>query len=192
MSTKAKANKPNLDDLICQGDIFQHVVYNYISKVEGDDVEVTQFEFPYAMVVSQSCDVIGMDHLVRQGGGGPAKFMPSILMCPIYSKKSIRESYYVEDAFVELGLNYSKETVLNSEGFETVKKDSHYRFHLLDIEVNKKPVMQNQLLDFKHYFSIPMAYLLNSKESRILKVDDVFAEQVTLKFAAYLARVAIP
>lgn len=192
MSTKAKALRPNLDDLICQGDIFQHVVYNYISKEEGNDVEVTQLEFPYAMVVSQSCDVIGMDYLVRNGGGGPAKFMPSILMCPIYTKQSIRDSNYVEDAFIELGLNYFKETVLNKSGFETVEKDWHYRFHLLDIEMNKKPVMQNQLLDFKHYFSIPISSLLNSKKNRILKVDDVFAEQITLKFAAYLARVAIP
>ena len=53
-------------------------------------------------------------------------------------------------------------------------------------------VLENAILDFKHYFSLPMSYLLQHKEDRILHLDDIFAEQITLKFATYLSRVAIP
>ena len=37
-----------------------------------------------------------------------------------------------------------------------------------------------------------MTYLIAHKKDRILHLDDLFAEQVTLKFSTYLARVAIP
>lgn len=42
------------------------------------------------------------------------------------------------------------------------------------------------------YFTVPMTYLIAHKKDRILHLDDLFAEQVTLKFSTYLARVAIP
>ena len=48
------------------------------------------------------------------------------------------------------------------------------------------------VIDFKHYFTVPMTYLIAHKKDRILHLDDLFAEQVTLKFSTYLARVAIP
>ena len=36
------------------------------------------------------------------------------------------------------------------------------------------------------------AYLISHKKDRPLHLDDLFAEQITLKFSTYLARVAIP
>lgn len=63
---------------------------------------------------------------------------------------------------------------------------------VLEVSSDTKDVIENAVIDFKHYFTVPMTYLIAHKKDRILHLDDLFAEQVTLKFSTYLARVAIP
>ncbi len=53
-------------------------------------------------------------------------------------------------------------------------------------------VLNDSIIDFKHYFSVPASYLVENRQNRVFRVDDLFAEQITLKFATYLSRVAIP
>ena len=80
MATTSIASKSKLTDKICQGDIFQNVKYNYIDSEDDKGVNVVEFEFPMAIIVSQACDVIAMEEVAVQKAGKPAKFMPSILM----------------------------------------------------------------------------------------------------------------
>lgn len=78
------------------------------------------------------------------------------------------------------------------DDYKVAKRDWHYRIHALTVNVDEKDVIENAVIDFKHYFTVPMTYLIAHKKDRILHLDDLFAEQVTLKFSTYLARVAIP
>ena len=71
-------------------------------------------------------------------------------------------------------------------------RDWHYRFHSLTIETGTEKVLENAIVDFKHFFTVPISYLISHKKDRLLHLDDLFAEQITLKFSTYLARVAIP
>ena len=63
MATISKAVYSKLEDPICQGDIFQNVKYNYIDTEDEQSISVVEFEFPYAIVISQACDVIAMDDI---------------------------------------------------------------------------------------------------------------------------------
>lgn len=83
MSTTSKAFKSQPTDKICQGDIFQNVRYSYIDSEDDESVNIVEFEFPMAIIISQACDVIAMEEVVNSKSGKPAKFMPAILMCPI-------------------------------------------------------------------------------------------------------------
>ena len=78
------------------------------------------------------------------------------------------------------------------DDLKTADKDWHYRFHSLTIETGAEKVLENAIVDFKHYFTVPISYLISHKKDRLLRLDDLFAEQITLKFSTYLARVAIP
>ena len=108
MATISKAVYSKLEDPICQGDIFQNVKYNYIDTEDDQSVSVIEFEFPYAIIISQACDVIAMEKILKNQKGKPTKFMPSILMCPIYDKTMVKEGKHIEDIFSELSLGIDK------------------------------------------------------------------------------------
>ena len=78
------------------------------------------------------------------------------------------------------------------DDYNVAERDWHYRFHSLKIEAQGENVLENAIIDFKHYFSLPMSYLIKHKQDRIFHLEDLYAEQLTLKFATYLSRVAIP
>ena len=192
MSTKSIVSVPAITEGISQGDLFRNVKYNYIDAEEDDSVDVVEYEFPLAIIISQACDVLAMDELVSNGGGKPAKFMPSILMCPIYDKNVAKSGDHLSDVFSELNLSFNKEDVYHKDDYKIAERDWHYRFHALELTLNGKSVLSNAIIDFKHYFSVPVSYLIKHKENRTYHIDDLFSEQLTLKFATYLSRVAIP
>ena len=133
-----------------------------------------------------------MEELMISKSGKPAKFMPSILMCTIYDKTSSKSGNHIKDAFAQLSLNIVEEPIYFRDDLKTADKDWHYRFHSLTIESESEKVLENAIIDFKHYFTVPISYLVSHKNDRVLHLDDLFAEQITLKFSTYLARVAIP
>ena len=121
--------------------------------------------------------------------------MPSILMCPIYDASIARKSEHLTKVFDTLSINKpdgESNVLLNSNEYKIVKNDWHYRYHALTVSIDSKVVLDNALIDFKHYFSIPASYLLNNRKDRLFSLDDLYSEQITLKFATYLSRVALP
>jgi len=133
-----------------------------------------------------------MEEVVINKSGKPAKFMPSILMCPIYDKSASKSGDHIKDAFSQLSLKVIEEPIYFKDDIKIADKDWHYRFHSLTIESEEEKVLENAIIDFKHYFTVPISYLVSHKKDRVLHLDDLFAEQITLKFSTYLARVAIP
>lgn len=133
-----------------------------------------------------------MEAIISNQSGKPTKFMPSILLCPIYDKTLAKSGEHIVDIFNQLALKIERENVYQSDDYKIATRDWHYRFHALTVQVNDKLVIEDAIIDFKHYISLPMQYLVMHKSDRILHLDDLFAEQLTLKFATYLSRVAIP
>ena len=192
MATTSKAIKSQPADQICQGDIFQNVKYSYIDSEDDEGVNVVEYEFPMAIIVSQACDVIAMEEMMNKKAGKPAKFMPSVLMCPIYDHVSAKSGQHIKGAFDNMSLKFEGDNTYQSDDYKIAQRDWHYRIHALKIEAENKVVLENAIIDFKHYFTVPISYLISHKKDRVLHLDDLFAEQITLKFATYLARVAIP
>ena len=192
MPTRSKAHKPQFEEHVTQGDVFRNVRYNYIDSEDGGGVNVVEFEFPFAVVISQACDAIAMDNIIANKKGKPAKFMPSILLCPIYDKIIAKSGTHLSNAFSELGLVLESENIYHGDDYNVAQRDWHYRFHSLEVVINEKSVIKDAIIDFKHYFTVPMSYLVKNKENRFFHLDDLFAEQISLKFATFLSRVAIP
>lgn len=195
MSTVSIAKIVKDDENICQGDVFENVQYNYIDSENNEGVEILQYTFPMAIIISQACDVISMGEMTIGRKGMTTKFMPSVLMCPIYDEENARQTKHIEPAFKELQLtklDNPKMPYINSKEMDIVLKDWHYRYHSLYVKNGKNFVLEKAIIDFKHYFTVPASYLINNRKNRIFKLDDIYAEQITLKFSTYLSRVAIP
>ena len=198
MATESYAVKCEMTSPVCQGDIFQNVKYHYFLDEDNDSVRIVELEFPLAIVISQACDTIAMSKFIEDGRGKLAKFMPSILMCPIYKVGEAKTGEHIKELFDELNLEIETEggntPIFHKDDLKVADRDWHYRIHSLTIldKLNKKILLQDSVLDYKHYFSVPMSYLVSHKTNRLYRLDDLFAEQVTLKFCTYLSRVAIP
>jgi len=193
MSTLSIATINNLSNNIIQGDVFRDVSYCYIDKEDDDTVELVEFVFPMAIVVSQACDVNAMSEMLSKSSGKATKFMPSVLMCPIYGKEEAKSTKHLEQAFTKLQLSKEgNEQLFNSKEYSIAENDWHYRYHALKVIIDSDIVLENALIDFKHYFTVPASYLFNSRENRLFTLGSLFAEQITLKFSTYLSRVAIP
>ena len=192
MITDAKAKVPQEKDDISQGAIYKNVKYNYIESESDNDVKVIEYEFPLAVIVSQACDVISMEQLLISGTGKAIKFMPSVLMCPIYDKQTAKNGEHIQEAFNTFKTTIQKDVLFNSNEYKIAEKNWHYRYHPFKASVNGKTVIEDTVIDFKHYFTVPMSYLIINRKDRILQLEDLFAEQITLKFASYLTRVPIP
>lgn len=113
-------------------------------------------------------------------------------MCPIYEQNLAKKGDHLTEVFNGLSLTITKEDVYHKNDYSVAERDWHYRFHAFELVLNGSSVLSNAIIDFKHYFSVPISYLVKHKENRIYHIDDLFSEQLTLKFATYLSRVAIP
>lgn len=195
MATTSLAVFNDKSENICQGDVFQNVKYNYIDFESDDTVEVVEFTFPMAIIISQACDVSSMGEMIREQSGKATKFMPSILMCPIYDIDIAKKTGHLNTAFRNLKLRKTdgqSDYLLYGDDTKVVNKDWHYRFHSFTVAINKKIILEKAVIDFKHYFTVPASYLMKNRENRIFHLEDLYAEQITLKYSTYLSRVAIP
>ena len=64
MSTTSKAHFVNNDVNICQGDVFQNVRYIFMDSENDEEVNLVEFRFPMAIIVSQACDVGYMGEMI--------------------------------------------------------------------------------------------------------------------------------
>lgn len=200
MSSISLAHIPNSDVGINQGDVFADVRYAFIDTEKEDSIEVVEYTFPYAVVVSQSCDVCFMDEFERSEEKVPLKFMPSILMCPIYSLDQVKNSEHLSGIYSEMGYKYPKEkNYFVGDDRRVTQKDQHVRFHLLNINIVSReddevtPFISDAVIDFKHVFSVPMKQLRNIREAqRVCTLDELYIDQIVNKLCAYIARIGLP
>ena len=192
MASITYAKYVQVDDPICQGNVFRNVKYSYLENESEEIVNVIEYEFPYAIIISQACDVTFMSRLQETGLGKATKFMPSILMCPIYDKSSINNVEHLPEFITKELFEIDKERFFTSKDVNLTENDLHYRFHLLNVKIDDQIKMTDAVIDNKHFFTVSPSYLVRNKSNRVFSLDCLYAEQVSLKFSAYLARVAIP
>ncbi len=192
MATISKVIYTSEDTVICQGDIFKNVKYCFIDSEDENGVDFIEYIFPYAIIISQACDVVAMGELLVSCQGKATKFMPSILMCPIYDEQTAKSTEHLINVFEMENIDMQRDNLFFSDDIKVARNDWHYRFHKLTLQQSEKVVLDNSLIDFKHYFTIPAKYLMNQRKNRLCTMESLFTEQITLKFCTYLSRVAIP
>lgn len=191
MGTTCKSWAAKMDDPILQGDIFKDISYIYKTHEESEYVDITEFEFPYSIVLSQSCDISAMSKMINSGGK-TLKFMPSVLVAPIYDKDTLKSGEFLTEVIKAVPFEMQKESLFNSGAFNVIKNDDHLRFHVLSLDNPGLIQFDTPMIDFKHYFTVSPEYLQSIRNKRICHLEQLFCEQITLRFSNYLSRVAIP
>lgn len=171
-------------DRICQGDIFKDVKYFLWIDINDDAIEGEELIVPYLVVLTQECD-LDLDHEYHVNDEkNDDKYLQSILVSPAYLSTQIREGTHLE------GLN-QKMNRINSKLWPNVKSNQNARYHYLpQYEPFKIPEL---VIDFKHYYTIPRDYFYQYyKDHYIGTIDQLFRENLSIRFSTYLSRIGLP
>lgn len=173
---------------LCQGDIIRDVEYvEYVSETNGI-IEVSKIVFPLVIVLSQDCD-LEQDYRVRwsrETTSNNDKELLSVLVAPLYNVEFV----YTGEQLSELGQSMQTINKAKSQG-ELLRKNNTLRYHYLEFpdEIQIVPIV----IDFKHFFSMNVAYLKKTKTSHfVCRVADLYREDISQRFAAFLSRIGLP
>jgi len=176
-----------------QGDIFKKVV-PLVWDLGMDGLTFTDIapaeELKFAIVLSQECD-LDQDYnnwrdIERKNED---KYLPSVLVCPAYPSEQLRFGKHREDM---------KMSNLGDAGvFPQIEKNTHPRYHFLKSATeadNEKGInVISLVVDFKHYYTLPTnaVYKLYN-EHYVGSLNELFREELSHRFSAYLSRVGLP
>lgn len=63
------------------------------------------------------------------------------------------------------------------------------RYHYLKFKEDDKPEL---IVDFKHFFTVNRDFLYKQLNKRLYSLDDLFRENLSLRFCNYVSRIGLP
>jgi hypothetical protein len=173
---------------VCQGDIFRDI--EYIESVEEHDgvLQVNKISFPLVIVLTQDCD-LAQDYRIRwarEPSSNEDKMLFSVLVAPLYNVEHVYEGTHLENLGMRMsGIKKKKSPGTNLRNNETP------RYHYLPFP-EEVPIVDS-VIDFKHYFSVNVAYLKQLKRTHFVRrVAEIYREDISLRFANFLSRIGLP
>lgn len=174
------------DRRICQGDIIKDV--NCVDRVFARDglLEVSQIRFNYVIVLTQDCD-LEEDHIFRtEQKETQDKWLISVLVAPLYNAEHV----YSGEHLVEMGIKSQPINKTKTPG-HFLRQNQMPRYHYLEFPADV-PIVPS-VIDFKHYFSVPVLYLCELKATKVVcAISELYREDISQRFASFLSRIGLP
>jgi hypothetical protein len=190
MRKQAIYQPSNKNTSLRQGEILTGVIqYNpVVSEVsqEAQELSFEQVIHPYAIVVTQDCD-LDWDYRARQSDKvQPSKLLNSIILCEIAAAREVRD--------------IADKSVMNSGEWNLVKSQRHERFYFFEkipTECELEQIGLPELTaDFKKVFGIDAAVLYRQLELGITKrravLSSPYLEHFSRRYHGFHGRVALP
>jgi hypothetical protein len=178
----------NKDVRVCQGDIFRDIELIESIHERRGELEVSKILFPLVIVLTQDCD-LAQDHRVRSPRlttSNHDKQLFSVLVAPLYNVEHVYAGQHLSElGLTMVAINKNKTPGANLRNNETP------RYHYL--EFSDDTPIANSVIDFKHYFSVNVAYLRKLKRTHFVRrVAALYREDISLRFAGFLSRIGLP
>ena len=177
------------DNQVHQGDIFKSVSYYDDYKESRGNFELTLFKFPYAIVLTQECDlnsnskerlnINNETEIIKHD-----KYLVSLLCAPLYNAEHLFSGNHLSKLNIE---TENKDSVQK----KYIKSNRDPRYHYIEFEdqVGIVPLV----IDFKHYFTVSLINLENNiANNRVCSLKPIFRESVTQRFSNFLSRIGLP
>ncbi|WP_107668612.1 hypothetical protein [Cyanothece sp. BG0011] len=175
------------DSSLRQGEILTGVIqYTPIiheSSKESQQLSFKQIIHPYAIIVTQDCD-LDWDYRTRNNNENkPSKLLNSIILCEIATAKEVR-----------------KTDGINRKEWELVSSHRHERFYFFEKIPIEYDLEQQGLMeltaDFKKVFGINSANLYNQIQTGTAKrrsiLESPYLEHFSRRYNSFHGRVALP
>jgi len=169
---------------ISQGDVFRDVECIEYAVEKRGVIEVSKIIFPLVIVLTQDCD-LEQDSGNRGRATQNTKLL-SVLVAPLYNAEHV----FLGEHLTNLGLKMEAINKKKTPG-QSLMQNERPRYHYIEFP-SGVPLVAS-IADFKHYFSVHVSYLENVRKTNfICRLSDLFREDVSQRFAAYLARIGLP
>jgi hypothetical protein len=172
-----------------QGAVFRDVeCIEYVAEKRGV-LEVSKILFPLVVVLTQDCDLEqDARHRIPQEKPPSTqdKKLFAVLVAPLYNAEHVFQGQHL----AELGLTMASINRKATEG-RTLMQNERPRYHYLDFPADV-PLVPS-IADFKHYFSVSVTYLEKIRPRNfVCRLSELYREDLSQRFAAYLARIGLP
>jgi hypothetical protein len=173
---------------VCQGDIYRDVEHlEYVHEKKGV-LEVSTIVFPLAVVLTQDCD-LEQEYLFRWSQAGKKtqdKWLISVLVAPLYNAEHV----FLGEHLLDLDMKMEPINARRTPG-EYLKDNERPRYHYLTFP-DDVPIVPS-VVDFKHYFSVGSEYVRRHRTDHfVCRLAELDREDLSHRFAAYLARIGLP
>jgi hypothetical protein len=164
---------------ISQGDVFRDVeCIEYVAERRGV-LEVSKIVFPLVVVLTQDCDLEQDARYLKtkEPPSNQDKKLLSVLVAPLYNAEHVFQGSHL----TELGLTMAPINRKKTEGRFLVQNERP-RYHYLDFPV--KVAIVPSIADFKHYFSVSIAYLQKIEPKNfVCRLSELYREDLSQRFA---------
>lgn len=179
------------DDRVSQGDIYRDVEF-IESVIEKDGiVEIKKISFPYIVVLTQDCD-LAQDFLFRfEDSRSEDKLLLSVLVAPFYNEYHFFSGEHLSEIDRKMQEIKKKKKGSLTTAAKTILDNENPRYHYLEFPEDV-PIVSS-VIDFKHYFSLNVEYLLDIRDTQfVCKISELYREHLSHRFANFLSRIGLP
>jgi hypothetical protein len=192
LSGTQKYIQTSTDEPLRQGEIITQLIQFKINldTVGTENLAVDPVMHPYAIIVSQDCD-LDWDYKARETNGQNHKKLPNILFCEVTTFADLTQLLLALDG---------TEKLKKSRTWAKAKQNKDERYHFLEKVEKAQDVLRIGLpelgVDFKRYFTIPAdeVYLRIQigEAQRRCRLTSPYLEHFTSRFYYFQSRVALP
>jgi trans-2-enoyl-CoA reductase len=178
-----------LEQRIGHGDVFRDITYAYGGK------EIT---YDFCIVLTQDCDLeqdvnaIEKMRAYKAGEYKPKessdipthdKYLNSVLLCPAFLVDSLRGGTHLSS--MEWTMQFFSAKLWSRSSIEI---NDNPRYHFLKSDTD----LPDLIVDFKRFFTLPRDEAYNLLDNRKARLDTLFRESVSQRFASFQSRIALP
>lgn len=175
---------PSTDDqALRQGEILSNLRQPVpISISSEDEVTVELIIHPYALLMTQDCD-LDWDFKARNGHAGKDKQIPSLLFCHIQTAAALKPRVAPGSTF-----------------WKRIKQNQEERYQFLQKVQSEEDALGEGIpelgVDFKKWFTLPTGFvykeIADSHVRRRCRFERPYLEHLTVRFHNFCSRVALP
>lgn len=167
-----------------QCDIFRDIVFTESAIVQGNEIIVSEIKFPFAMCISQSCD-LESDLRDRAKGDEDIKgnLLLQLIMVPLFPVEQFAEGSHWGELIRCQGIERKKMADL-------IKKNRDARYHYIKFPEGEVP--GPFVADFKHFFTMSRDTLYGNMDKRLCSIKPLYRDDIVRRFANYMSRIGLP
>lgn len=163
-----------------QGDILKDL--DFVFGDPKKDTEKDVVSLPYAVILSQDCD-LQSDFKCVNDGEDQYQCLMSLLVCPAFLLDTFSQGEHLGEWAME---KYNARQIDKIKG-----NDVYKRYHFLRGDAGLS--IPEMVIDFKHFFTLPRDFMYSQKNDKyVASLNELFREELSQRFSSYLSRIGLP